>query len=182
MEDIYRKEIAALHAEIYELRKRLHTGEEPEPVPEGVVEVLECVVDDDQHVAFLLGSVSEVVLVAHMAALPEAPPWLCGILNLRGAMLPVLDVEARILWSAREHTLSDYVIIARDRERAVGLLVKDVRGVRAFRTADLQQPAEEIPYAPYVLGVFPSSPGVHLLSIRRLLSMSDLPAEVSASA
>src|SRR5262245_43749401 len=43
----------------------------------------------------LAGEIEEVLAAASTRALPEAPPWIVGVLELRGRIAPVIDLAAR---------------------------------------------------------------------------------------
>lgn len=49
-----------------------------------------------EHHALLVSSTREVVLSAPVAAVPAAPPWLLGVANLRGELVPVVDTGAAL--------------------------------------------------------------------------------------
>lgn len=46
--------------------------------------------------AFALEDVDEVVRMVALEPLPETPPWLLGVMNLRGRVVPVIDLAGRL--------------------------------------------------------------------------------------
>jgi purine-binding chemotaxis protein CheW len=58
--------------------------------------------------------------------LPHAPPYVLGMINLRGAVLPVLDLSARLGLPPRSPAASSVVVVAELAGRPVGLLVDAV--------------------------------------------------------
>jgi purine-binding chemotaxis protein CheW len=58
--------------------------------------------------------------------LPNAPAYVCGVVNLRGAVLPVVDLAARIGLAPAEPTGRHVIIVAWIGEQLVGLLVDAV--------------------------------------------------------
>ena len=173
-----RKQLSSLEREFYALRSRLAgMGASTEELPaEGRVTYLACRVGDDR-AGLLLDTVEEVVPIAKLAALPEAPPWVAGLLNLRGESLPVLDVHARLTRARRRPLLEDLVVICRWNGRRVGLVVQAVDEVSETDVDAIQSPGD-VPHAPYLLGVVRRDADlIVILSLDCLLSLSEIPGE-----
>jgi purine-binding chemotaxis protein CheW len=58
--------------------------------------------------------------------LPSAPPYVRGVINLRGAILPVVDLAIRLGMTATDCTARSAVIVVGSGTRLVGLLVDAV--------------------------------------------------------
>src|SRR5690606_34436314 len=78
------------------------------------------------YAAFELAAVREVVPAAELTPLPEAPPWVLGMLNLRGSTLPVVDVGTRLSSRAPRLLLGDLIVIAQTHVGTAGLVVSEV--------------------------------------------------------
>ena len=79
-----------------------------------------------------VGAVVEVTRMVALAPLPDAPPWMAGVLDLRGVAVPVLDLAARFGRAPRAPVLDRRIVIAGDPADAgglVGLVVDEVSGV-----------------------------------------------------
>lgn len=95
---------------------------------------------DGQHVAFPLAHVHEVLPAAETTRLTHAPTVVLGLLNLRGAPLPVLDLRARLGLPRSEPDPADHVLVCRVGDRTVGVWVdraQDVTTVDPSALADL---------------------------------------------
>ena len=94
--------------------------------------------------ALPLASVVEVAKPPAISAVPFTPPWVEGVMWLRGAVVPVFRV-ARLLGAGDEpDAQSRRVLIAPrpgDRSHAVGLLVDEVLEVIAVPPEELKPPA-----------------------------------------
>ena len=86
---------------------------------------------DEQHFALFLGTVERIVAVAEITPLPGAPAVVLGIINIRGAIVPVVDIRRRFGLPPREIRLTDRMLIARTSRRAVALIADGVAGVVA---------------------------------------------------
>jgi len=75
-------------------------------------------------------------LPAVLTRVPGAKPWLKGLANVRGALLPVLDLRQLLGSGATQTTRSTRVVIVNHREIPAGLLVDEVLGFRRFPEAE----------------------------------------------
>jgi purine-binding chemotaxis protein CheW len=62
-------------------------------------------------------------------ALPQAPRFVRGVINLRGAVLPIVDFAARIGLPSTEPTARHVVIVTQIAHQQVGLLVDAVSDI-----------------------------------------------------
>lgn len=61
--------------------------------------------------------------------LPQSPPHVRGVINLRGVIVPIYDLRARFGMGSTEPTKSHVVIIVAVKSRVVGLLVDAVSDI-----------------------------------------------------
>ena len=86
----------------------------------------------EQRYALRLDAVAQVVRLPDLVVVAGAPPAVCGLLNLRGDFLPVLDGR-RLIGAPDACTLESCVLLLMvDGRVALGLLVDEVEAVRAF--------------------------------------------------
>lgn len=71
---------------------------------------------------------------------PGAPPFVSGIVQVRGRVVPVVDMRARFSLPAAERTLDSRIILVAVEDRVVGLLVDSAREVIALPPGELQAP------------------------------------------
>ena len=75
--------------------------------------------------------------------LPHSPPYVLGMINLRGAVLPVVDLGSRLGLTACARTPSSVVIVAHIDGRQVGLLVDEVCDIVVL-AENMLQPAPKV--------------------------------------
>ena len=68
-----------------------------------------------------------------------------GVINLRGTVLPVMDLGARLDLAAREQTARNVIIVVKYEDSMTGLLVDAVSDIVALTSNDLQAPPEISP-------------------------------------
>ena len=74
--------------------------------------------------------------------LPHAPDYVRGVINLRGVVLPVIDLKARLGRGVTEANPKHVIIVVKSCERTIGLLVDAVSDILTAKTADIQPTPE----------------------------------------
>lgn len=93
---------------------------------------------DGQRIGLFAPDVVEVLRAAAAAPLPGAPAVVTGLLNVRGALVPVFDVRSRFGLRPRPLRHTDQLILANAPSRRIAFAVDRVDGLVAIPTADLQ--------------------------------------------
>jgi purine-binding chemotaxis protein CheW len=82
-----------------------------------------------QRYALPVAVVERIVPAMEVTSLPDAPDPVCGVVNLQGRLVPVVDMRRRLGWPERELELSDQLVLARSARRWLGFFVDAVQGV-----------------------------------------------------
>jgi purine-binding chemotaxis protein CheW len=111
---------------------------DPAPHDAAAIEVLEFSLAHERY-ALEVRYVSSVEPLGQLAPLPCAPPFVAGIVNVRGRLLPVLDLKK--FFDLPEQGLTDLhaVIVVSGRDMEFGLLADLIVGVRSVAAAGLQR-------------------------------------------
>jgi len=72
--------------------------------------------------------------------LPQASHYVAGVVNLRGTVLPVIDLAARLGWPATEPTPRHAIIVVKLGGQTLGLIVESVSDIVALPENALQPP------------------------------------------
>jgi purine-binding chemotaxis protein CheW len=123
-----------------------------------------------EHYAFPLTDVREVSLLRELTPVPCTPPFVLGIINLRGEIRTVIDLKKFFdLPDAGITELNKIILIQHD-DLQLGILADAIRGVRRIALADLQPtlPTLTDVRADYLRGV--TSERLVVLDATRLLS------------
>lgn len=122
----------------------------------------------DQAYAIDIMAVREIRGWTAATPLPHAPPHVLGMMNLRGAILPVIDLGARLGLGPTTPNSSSVVVVAQIGEVQMGLVVDAVSDILTV-TEGLIQPAPDVgsgESAAFVAGVMTTETGiVSLLSL-----------------
>ena len=72
--------------------------------------------------------------------LPRVPHYVAGVVNLRGTVLPVIDLAARLGWEPTEPTPRHAIIVTQLGSQASGLIVDSVSDIVTISGDQLQPP------------------------------------------
>ena len=88
--------------------------------------------------------VQEVILYQPMTRVPLMPEVLRGLINLRGQIIPAIDLRMKLELRERKITTMPLNVVVRTSESAVSLLVDDIGDVREVNADDFSRPPETL--------------------------------------
>jgi purine-binding chemotaxis protein CheW len=94
----------------------------------GEFQVVVCQLADECY-GLDIGSVYEIIRFRGSTTVPASPAFVDGVINLRGRIIPVVDLASRFGMSRGEATKSTRIIVAETAGRRVGLVVDAVTEV-----------------------------------------------------
>jgi purine-binding chemotaxis protein CheW len=99
-------------------------------------------------------AVQETIRLPEITPVEEVPPYIAGVLNLRGRILPVMDLNIRFGRPPERYQLSDGLIVLEAGGRRTGLIVNDVHDVMTILPEELDSapyPAETVDPRPHFI-------------------------------
>jgi purine-binding chemotaxis protein CheW len=117
--------------------------------------------------------VKEVIRLREITRLPRAPSFVKGIINLRGDVIPIIDLRDRFGLERQEYTAMTRVIVVDVESRLVGMVVDAASQVVRIPADQIQPPPPIVGglSAEYIKGVGKlDSRLIILLNIDRILS------------
>ncbi|HTC16029.1 MAG TPA: chemotaxis protein CheW [Steroidobacteraceae bacterium] len=103
---------------------------------------------------------------------PGAKPWIKGLANVRGQLLPVIDLRQFLGSGVTPITRNTRIVVVNHREIPAGLLVDEVLGFRRFSEAEFsgEAPPTVARCERYLAGAFRRGPETWpVLSLRQVL-------------
>lgn len=103
----------------------------------------------DKFLTFILGQeeygieikyVTEIIGIQNIAEVPDMPHYIKGVINLRGKVIPVMDVRLRFGLQEREYDDRTCIIVINIDEQSVGLIVDRVSEVLDIPEAQVEPP------------------------------------------
>jgi len=146
------------------------------PVRDATREVLVFVIGKEEYGVDIL-KVQEIRGYEKVTAIPAAPEFLKGVVNLRGTIVPVIDMRIKFNLPDPRYDSFTVVVILRLSSRVIGIVVDAVSDVVRLAATDVKDPPRlgSVVDSSYLTGVATINERmVLLLDIEKLLSSGDL--------
>lgn len=107
--------------------------------------------DGNQYLTFQLGEelygvdilrVQEIKGYTTVTKIPNTPPHIKGVLNLRGTIVPIVELRTKFGMSTIDYTLFTVIVVVVVRDRIMGLVVDSVSDVLNIEKKDIQPPPQ----------------------------------------
>ncbi|MDJ0977115.1 MAG: chemotaxis protein CheW [Erythrobacter sp.] len=122
-------------------------------------------------------TIREIRAWSPVTRLPRVPEYVAGVVNLRGAVLPVVDLAVRLGWPPTDATPRNPIIVTELDDQSRGLIVHDVNDIVSISAEDLQQPetGREDTITNFLTGVAPlGEEMVMVLDLAKLMRDDEL--------
>jgi purine-binding chemotaxis protein CheW len=87
-----------------------------------------------------IGSVREIVRVPEITAVPSAPETVEGVINLRGKIIPVMDLRKRFGQSDIQPDKKNRILVVELENKLVGLIVNAASEVLRIAPSEIEAP------------------------------------------
>lgn len=124
--------------------------------------------------------VNEIVRLQEIRFIPNAPYYVEGIINLRGDIIPIIDLHKRFRIQALSNAESDFdggIIILNIDGNRIGIIIDKVARVVSVKKEDVRNPPQMISGigSEYIEGVIREDEGyLIVLNIRKLFNPKEL--------
>jgi len=144
-----------------------------------------------KYLTFVLGSetygldiqyVREIIGILPITPLPDVPAWIKGVINLRGKVIPIMDVRARFMLEELAYGGRTCIIVVNVQDWWVGLVVDTVSEVLDIPEAQIEPPPRVSNRSRdhFIQGLGKVDDRVRLLlDAQRLVGADDLPSPAS---
>ncbi|MCP4136525.1 MAG: chemotaxis protein CheW [bacterium] len=106
-----------------------------------IIQLVSFLLDEVEYGVDIL-SVHEILRMQNMTRLPNTPEFIKGVINLRGNVIPVVDVRNRFGFPDAEYTDLTRIIVIETGGKQVGLLVDNVYQVVRIPDSNIDPPSE----------------------------------------
>ncbi|HEY2420065.1 MAG TPA: chemotaxis protein CheW [Neobacillus sp.] len=96
----------------------------------------------NEHYGLEIKHVTEIIGIQEITMVPELPEYIKGIINLRGQIIPVMDVRLRFRKPFREYNDRTCVIVVDIKSVSVGLIVDAVSEVLSIQDEEVVPPPD----------------------------------------
>lgn len=141
-----------------------------------------------QYVSFVLNNeeygvsilaVHEIIRFQDLTRIPQSPKFVDGVLNLRGKVIPVINLRKKFDMDEKDSDGSTRIIVVDLEGRTVGMIVDEVKEVQLIETEQISEapPMGASMNAEYILGMAKVDDSLKiLLDINRVLTEKELEA------
>ncbi len=140
-----------------------------------------CLAKEGKYLTFALGKedygleilkVREIIGMMNITAVPQVPGYVKGVINLRGKVIPVIDLRLKFGMKEMETTVETCVIVINLNEVLIGIIIDKVKEVLDIKQENIE-PAPNLGanvHTDYILGIGKVSDTVKiLLNIEKVL-------------
>ncbi len=122
-------------------------------------------------------SVHEIIGMMPITSVPGTPDHICGIINLRGKIIPIVDLRRKFGMESKAQTSETCIIVVHVQGVEVGTVVDRVSEVLSIPAEDIEPPPSfgRDVNTDYILGIGKSQSKVKiLLNIDRVISADQI--------
>lgn len=96
----------------------------------------------DETYALNISSVNEILKPKEATDIPGTPEYLYGVVNIRGKIVPVIDLRLRFALKAKEVTKLTRIVVVQQEEQHIGLMVDAVLSVQPIPDRRIEEAPE----------------------------------------
>lgn len=121
-----------------------------------------------EHYGLKIEYVREIIVIQEITSIPESEEYIKGLINLRGKIIPVIDVRLRFKQEPIPYTDRTCIIVVSVNDIVVGLIVERIAEVVEIKEEDILDPPtlgsdEKMQNNKYVYGIGKVGESVKLL-------------------
>ena len=118
---------------------------------EAIAERKETSIHEGKYLTFVLGSeeygieiikVREIIGIMDITNVPQTPDYMKGVINLRGKVIPVIDLRLKFSMPEQEHTQETCVIVVEVNSAHIGIIVDTVSEVQDINGSEIEDSPE----------------------------------------
>ena len=119
--------------------------------------------------------VTEIIGIQKITEVPDMPDFIKGVINLRGRVIPVMDVRIRFNFPTREYDDRTCIVVVNIDDNAIGMVVDKVNEVADIPDSQIEPPPKAGQRdSNYILGIGKIEEEVKiLLDVTKLIYQSD---------
>ena len=123
-----------------------------------------------------IGAVREIIRLQEITRVPRTPEFVEGVINLRGGVIPVIDLRKRFELNVADETRDNRIVVVDIGGQSIGLVVDAVTEVLRINTDSIEPPSSVITTSEseYLMGIAKLDDRlIILLDLNQVLSKSE---------
>ncbi|MBT5934494.1 chemotaxis protein CheW [Sulfurimonas sp.] len=106
-----------------------------------VVQLVGFIIGDEEYAVPIL-SIQEIIKPFSWTRVPQVPKYVLGVFNLRGAVIPLLDLRAKFGLETKKHSDETRFIVMRDGDDVAGFVIDRLTMAIRLRKKDIGPPPD----------------------------------------
>jgi len=103
---------------------------------------------DGKFLTFILGTevygieilkVREIIKLMDITTVPRTPDYMKGVINLRGKVIPIVNLRAKFSMPEVEHTQETCIIVVEVNQTSIGIIVDSVSEVSNIKSGEIEE-------------------------------------------
>ena len=128
---------------------------------------------EGQGYAMPLAQVEQALRMVSLVHIPDAPPWISGLINFHGHVIPVINLRMRLAQPQRAVQLDDRLIVVRGNGLKIAFIVDDVSEVLEIPKERMASPPDVVSESGPLKAVFQQDEDLILVLDAHRLMPSD---------
>lgn len=113
--------------------------------------------------------IDNIVRMQHITRVPKVAPYLKGVINLRGEVIPVMSLRVKMGLESDDVTKNTRIIIIKMNHESIGLIVDSVKEVVNINMDEVERVSFESREGSFVMGI--GKQGTGLISLLDLMAV-----------
>ncbi len=117
-----------LHLKDKKMKENITTGTNIKNESSELLQLVSFMIGNEEYAVDIL-FVQEINRMLQITKVPNAPEYVDGVINLRGRVIPVIDLRYKLGLSKKEHNKNTRIIVVEVKNKTVGFIVDAVKEV-----------------------------------------------------
>ena len=141
----------------------------------GTIQVITFCIDDQLYGINVL-QLDEILPILKIKSIPKGPEFLEGVINLRGDIIPVMDLRRFFGCVRKNYNLETRIFVSSFEERRLGFIADDVKSIKEFSVRDVRPSVIESDQARFIQEMAQLETGeiIQLITVARVLDDQSL--------
>lgn len=115
--------------------------------------------------------VSEILRMVEITSVPKSPLFVEGVINIRGRIVPILNLRTLFGLEEKPHTINTEIIVAKIDDKEIGLTIDQVAEIVTTSSDDILPPDKQtVPMARFLIGMITLDQGLmFLIDLKKIL-------------
>ncbi|MBU4533859.1 MAG: chemotaxis protein CheW [Eubacteriales bacterium] len=118
---------------------------------------------NSQKYAIPVLNTQEIIKMVDVTPVPRTDKYVEGVINLRGRIVPVINLNKRLGLPITEKTRDTRIVVVEHKDAAVGMIVDKVQEVGGYSEAEVEEPESVMKDNEFISGVVKKDTALWLL-------------------